>query len=446
MNGMDLINRLRGLGVKLWLDGEKLRFTAPRGALTPELRDEMKARKSELRQFLAWAQGQMTRDREQPVIPPAPRTDPIPLSSAQERLWFIDQLQPNTVAYHVPTGLRLLGPLDVAVLDQCFATLVARHESLRTVFPALRGKPRQQLLSAPQSWTSAIHDLSSLDDEQSLSAIRTQLQQLVAQPFDLECGPLLRTTLLHVADDEHILLITMHHIITDGWSMGVMVRELSQLYSALVRGQPSPIPALSLQYPDFAVWQREKLRGQRLDSLLAYWRDQLSGVEALRLPTDHPRPAVLSNSGGAVPLRLSRQLTDTLKTVSRDCDATPFMTLLAAFHILLSRYSDQRDLCIGTPIANRNHADLESLIGFFVNTLVIRNVLVEHESFSEFVARVRNTTLGAYDHQDLPFEQLVASLLDKRNLDRNPLFQVSFALQNAPTRRIEQAGLTIEVL
>ena len=368
----------------------------------------------------------------------------FPLSFAQERLWFIDQFEPNSPAYNVPLALRLRGELDVAALERTFIEIVNRHHVLRTTFTSVNGRPMQVIGATPELFLP----LTNLSDR-SESEKETDVSRLVAaefqSPFDLSRGPLVRASLLRLAEREHILLLTMHHIVSDGWSSDLMVRELKLLYTAYSKGEPSPLPALSLQYADFAVWQREWLSGETLERQLSYWKSQLAATPAvLELPTKGPRPAVQSHNGAARRLTLSPELSDAIKKLSHAQSVTPFMTLLAAFQVLLYRYSGQLDIAVGTPVANRNNAEVESLIGFFVNTLVMRTQLTATMSFGELLANVRQTALDAYAHQDLPFEKIVEELQPERSLAHAPLFQVLFMFQRVSEGKLALPGLQWE--
>lgn len=367
----------------------------------------------------------------------------FPLSFPQQRLWFLHQMEPSSAAYNMPLAFRLSGQLDVDALQWALDEIVRRHEILRTTFDVLDQDP-VQLISTTGSLTLAITDLSS----RPLSVSEEEAEMLASEeaqrPFDLKRGPLTRVMLLRLGTDEHILLVTMHHIISDGWSQTILMNELGALYEAAVAGRTSPLPELPIQYADFAEWQRQWLEGELLDRQLEYWRKHLSGAPpSLELPTDRPRPAAQSFNGARHSFSLSWDLTTRLLELSRREDVTLFMTLLTAFYVLLYRYSGETDIVVGTPVANRNHQTLESLIGFFVNTLALRANLSGDPAFRELLARVRDVSLGAYMHQDLPFEMLVKELSSTRDWSRNPLFQVMFALQNMPEAASQSLGLTI---
>jgi hypothetical protein len=371
---------------------------------------------------------------------------PAFLSFSQQRLWFLDRYQPNSSVYNVPSALRLRGSLDIGALEQSLNEIIRRHESLRTTFTIEGGEP-VQVIAPPVSLSLPLVDLSdrreSQREEEALGLAREEAEW----PFDLVQGPLFRSKLLRLGKDDHVLLLTMHHIVSDGWSMGVLHRELSVVYRAFCRSESSPLAELPIQYADFAVWQREWLQGEVLESQLSYWKKQLEGIPAvIDLPTDRPRPAVQSFRGKRQSIKLSKELMQGLKALSRKEGVTLFMTLLAAFQTLLYRYTGQEDIVVGSPIANRNRTEIEGLIGFFVNTLVLRSNLSDNPSFRKLLARVRQTALEAYEHQDLPFEKLVEALNPQRSLSHSPLFQVMFILQNAPSTALSFERLSVSPL
>nr|WP_244172052.1 non-ribosomal peptide synthetase [Myxococcus virescens] len=371
------------------------------------------------------------------------RTGSLPLSFAQQRLWFLDQLEPGSSSYNIPIAVKLTGTVQVDALEQSFKALVLRHESLRTTFQSRGGEPAQVIAEESEIQLRVV-DLSDLSEAERASEVQRLIAQEAAHPFNLTRGPLLRTVLLKLSEQEHVLVLVMHHIVSDGWSMGVLVREVAALYEACSQGLSSPLPELPLQYADYAVWQREWLQGEVLESQLAWWKEQLQGAsQALELPTDKPRPAVQTFRGASRDVQWPRDLWESVKMLAHREGATPFMVLLAAFQMLLSRYSGQDDLCVGSPIANRTRAETEGLIGFFVNTLVLRARLAGNPTFRELLAQVRERTLGAYAHQDIPFERLVEELKPDRDLSRSPLFQVMFILQNTPTVELHLPGLTL---
>ncbi|HEX4959375.1 MAG TPA: non-ribosomal peptide synthase/polyketide synthase, partial [Thermoanaerobaculia bacterium] len=368
---------------------------------------------------------------EAPPLLPMAREKELPLSFAQERLWFLDQLQPDSAAYNVPAAVRLTGDLSIPALSATLQEIVRRHESLRTSFAVRSGNP-VQLIAPAVELALPIIDLSALEPALREASARALTAAEALRPFDLRRTPLLRATLLRLSDDEHALLLTLHHIAADGWSTGVLVREMVALYRAFSQGEPSPLAELPVQYADFALWQRGWLQGEALESQLSYWRGVLTGAPVLQLATDRPRTALQSYGGADAPLGLDMAVSEGVRALSRQRGATPFMVLLAGFEALLGRYTGQDDLVVGSIIANRTRRELEGLIGFFVNTLALRGDLAGEPAFSDLLLRVRESALGAYAHQDLPFEKLVAELQPERDLSRSPLFQVLFQLQNAP--------------
>jgi amino acid adenylation domain-containing protein len=378
-------------------------------------------------------------------LQPAPRGNPLPTSYAQQRLWFLEQLGLSRHAYHLLEVMRLRGPLQVTALAQSLQDIVRRHEVLRTTFTDVAGQPLQVIRPTTHVPVSVV-ELQELSQHEREAQVHTLAQADVQRPFDLAQGPLMRATLVRLTDVEHVLLLTMHHIVSDGWSHGVFWRELAVLYDAFTTGQPSPLPALSIQYADFAYWQQQWLQGEVLDTQLAYWKQQLAGIPTLQLLTDHPRPAVQTFRGARHFLTVSPTLTQVLKTLSQRHGVTLFMTLLATFQTLLHRYTGQDDITVGSLIANRNRVECEGLIGFFVNTLVLRTDLSGQPRFRELLTRVREVTLAAYEHQDVPYEKLLEELRLPRDLSRTPLFQVLCVLHNTPQQAVELSGLTVEPL
>ncbi|BCL80822.1 non-ribosomal peptide synthetase [Ktedonobacteria bacterium brp13] len=389
---------------------------------------------STLADFALQVEQAMRKEQESDVPPllPVPRTQDLPLSFAQQRLWFLDRLQPDSSAYLIPHSRRLYGFLNVAVLERTLNALIERHESLRTIFQERVGKP-VQIIHQHVCCRLPVVDISELaPTERETEAQRLGIQE-AQLPCDLERGPLLRTTLLRLNGQEHIFLQTMHHIITDGWSSGIFQRELTTVYHAFCAGQPSPLQPLPIQYADFAIWQRDWLQGEILRTHLAYWRWQLAGAAQLQLPTDHPYPARHGHRGALHRFSLPRELYDALIALSRQEGATLFMTLLTTFQILFYRYSGQTDIVVGTDFANRNRVETEDIIGFFVNVLALRTNLNGRPSFRELLARVRKIVLDAYAYQETPFDLLVEKLVPDHTMDRMPLVQVLFVLQNLPS-------------
>ncbi len=373
----------------------------------------------------------------------------FPASFAQRRLWFLDQLNPEAATtYNVMSVQRLRGPLQADVLERSLNEIVRRHESLRTYFDSGDGDPMQvveaELPGVRITITEAPGDETRTDAEVE-RIVAAHVVQEHGIPFKLTQCPLLRAKLVRLAPDDHALLLTMHHIISDGWSLSLLYKELAQIYEAYLVGQSSPLPELGIQYADFSLWQREWMQGEVLAEQLAYWREQLQAVPpVLALPTDYPRPATQSHQGQSVSFVLDRELTQAVKTLSRKNNATVFMTLLTVFQVLLYRYSGQSDIVVGTPIAGRNREEIESLIGFFVNTLVMRARVRGELSFEQLLEQVKEVALGAYAHQDVPFEKLVEELHVERSLSYAPLFQVLFILQNLPETTLEFGGLQLQ--
>ncbi|MEH2084714.1 MAG: amino acid adenylation domain-containing protein [Nostoc sp.] len=439
---VEFICQLSDLSINLEIDGDRLRCHAPEGGLTPTLRQEIAGRKTEIMQFLR--QAKRIKATHQLPIQPVPRDGKLPLSFAQQRLWFVQQLSPESDSYNMLEALRLDGSLNVVALEQSLSELIRRHEVLRTTFPTVDGNPIQHIAAAT-ALNLPIHDLQELSALEQTSQIQEIVKYLASQPFNLAVGPLVQFTLLQLSQNEYVLLLKMHHIIYDGWSLSIFYRELSQLYAAFTQGLPNPLPPLPIQYADFAFWQRQWLTGEILERQLGYWQQQLAGVPGvLELPTDKPRPPIQTFSGGVESFLLDSDLTQRLQKLSQESDATLFMTLLAAFLVLISRYSGQPDIVVGSPIANRNSPQVEQLMGFFANTLALRGNLSDNPNFADFLAQVRQTTLEAYAHQDLPFEILVEKLQPERDLSRNPLVQVMFSLQNVPQSSGNLSGLNIQ--
>ncbi len=365
--------------------------------------------------------------RAERTIPRRADAGPAPLSFAQEAVWFLDQLDPDQALHNVPCAVRLTGELDADALERSLGEIARRHEALRTTFRAVDGRPFQEVRAAG-TFRMPVTDLSDRGPEAEAEAVRLATEE-AHRTFALEEGPLFRAFLLRLAEAEHVLVLNFHHIVIDGWSMGIFTDELNRLYRAFRAGEPSPLAELPIQIADFAVWQREELQGPALEEHLAYWREQLRGDPVgLTLPTDRPRPPVQSFRGKHRAVRLSARLSDALRTLSQRQGVTPFMTLTAAFLALLHHATRETDVVIGSAVAHRNKKELEGLIGFLVNMLVLRTDLSGNPTFAELQRRVREVTLGAWAHQDLPLTRLLREVAPERDLGKNPLFQVEFSL------------------
>ncbi|MEZ4860208.1 MAG: amino acid adenylation domain-containing protein [Caldilineaceae bacterium] len=475
---LEFLFELQRQDIQLWIEDGQLQCDAPEDILMEDLLAQLQAHKAELLHLLQ----QTEQSGKIVTISPIARTVNLPLSFAQQRLWFLEQMG-SGAAYNIPVALELSGTLNCDALQQTLSTVVARHESLRTTFAIVDGQP-QQVIQAAAPFDLPVIDLVHLPAAVQAAEVQRLITAEAQRPFDLTQDWMLRATLLRLAETtttvnsspapvngkhtdvtpvtlqtplvpavaepaeapQHILLLTMHHIASDGWSIGVLVREVAALYDAFAQSRPAPLPALPIQYADFAVWQRAQLQGERLAEHLRYWTGQLADApQLLELPTDHPRPAVNSYRGSHVAFQVDAALTTVLNRLSQQQGATLFMTLLAAFQTLLYRYTGQETIVVGSPIANRTRPELEPLIGFFVNNLVLRADLGDHANFLTLLGQVRERTLAAYDHQDLPFERLVEELHPDRNLSYNPLVQVMFALQNAPMEDFALPGLQVSL-
>ena len=445
MNAAELIREMRRRSIQFRLSGGRLQCFGPKGAIDTQIQLALVEHKSAIAAALAErGNGAL------PEILPASRREALPLSFAQQRLWFLDQLRPGDTSYSIPAALRLIGDLDVAAFGFAVNEIVRRHEVLRTTFVMRDGEARQEIAPALEIAVPVV-DLSGLDWEARKTEARRLAGEEARQPFDLAAGPLLRVMLLDLGpcpatgEREHVVAFTLHHIVSDGWSADILIGEFVALYEAFVARRPSLLEDFSLQYADYAVWQRDWLQGEVLNEQLAYWRDKLAGAPPmLELPTDRSRPAVQDHSGAAYNFEVPKDITERLQRLGRREGATLFMVLLAGFQLLLSRHSGQTDICVGTPVANRRRLELEGLIGFFVNTLVLRTDLSGDPSFRVLLARVREMALGAQAHQDLPFERLVEALQPVRDMSRDPLFHVWFVLQNTTVRERTLSRLRVE--
>jgi amino acid adenylation domain-containing protein len=438
MSTAQFLLHLRTLNVTVSAEHDRLRVRSA-GVITPDLQRELAARKTEILDFLKEASA--ATHEECTPIKPIPRGGALPISFAQMRLWLLDQLQPNKVAYNIPALFHLKGDLNQLVLEKSLGEIVRRHEVLRAYFLNVEGNAVQRIASW-EPFKIAVVNLQSLSEYARQQKAESLVSQCASQPFDLAKAPLIRATLLKLRPDEHSLLVDIHHIAFDGWSFRVLLQELSTLYKAFLKDQTSPLPELSIQYADFAAWQQQWLQGEVLQVQLDYWKKKLAGeLPVLELPTDRPRPAVQSYNGENISFAFSKRLADRLKALSQQEGVTLFVTMLAAFKTLLMRYTSQEDILVGTPIANRNHGEIEGLIGFFVNMLVMRTDFSENPSFRILLHRVQSTALDAYSHQDLPFEKLVEEVHPDRNFARSPIFQVMFAFQNMGVQALEMPGL-----
>jgi amino acid adenylation domain-containing protein len=379
-------------------------------------------------------------------IPRREKFSPGPVSSAQQRLWFIDQLDPGTPAFNIPAVVRLLGSVNVKVLENCFDEIIRRHEALRTSFASDDGLP-VQVIAPSLKFDIPVLDFRHFPEAERMAQVQKLVTNECQRSFDLTRPPLMRATLVVFGEQDHVLVLMMHHIIGDVWSVRVVMKELATLYEAFSAGQTSPLPELPIQYCDYCTWQREWLQGEALQTQLAYWKQKLTGMpEALELPTDRPRPPVQSIWGAKHFLKIPGELADALRAIAQEEKASLFMTLLATWKVLLHRYTGQSDIVVGAPVANRNRSEFEGMVGFFVNSLILRTDLSGGLTFRELLRRVRETTLEAFANQDFPFERLVEVLQPTRSMSRNPLFQTDFILQNSPRSSYQVTGLTFEAL
>lgn len=421
MNVVELLRRLKDNNINLGLTGDDIEVSYDGEDLPAIFYNEISDYKSEIVDFL-----KKGHSKDNVFKSPGARPRRIPLSFSQERLWFVDQLE-GSVQYHMPAILRLKGGLDTEALAYALQQMVRRHEPLRTVIRQQDGEVSQELLT-PDGWRLRRREIGQIEPQ----ALDQQIEELIVSPFDLSKDYMLRADLLALDDGEYILVVTVHHIASDGWSLSIIVRELVEMYAAYIEGREALLPALPVQYADYAIWQRKYLSGEVLEKKLDYWRRQLEGVSALELPTDHVRPLTVSTRGATLVYHIDKELVDLLRTLSQRQGVSLFMTLLAGFKALLYRYSGQRDICVGSPIAGRQQQETEGLVGFFINTLALRSDLSGDPTIAQLLQQVRETTLSAYEHQDVPFEKIVEVVVKERDISRHPLFQVMFALQNIP--------------
>ncbi|BAZ48116.1 AMP-dependent synthetase and ligase [Nostoc sp. NIES-4103] len=437
MTTLDFVSHLNSLGIKLTLDGNQLSYRAPKGVMNQDLKKELLGRKTEIIAFLEEAKNAIPSNAD-PIVP-VERSHNLPLSFAQERMWFVSQVESKIPYYNTNFGLHFQGALNIDALEWSLNEIIRRHESLRTTFPAVDGKPVQAIAKEFKIFMPII-------DLQGFAAPEVQevITQQVSQLFDLSNGPLLRATLLRLGSESHTLVLSMHHIIIDGWSMGIFFDELSTFYRTFTEGNLVSLPELPIQYADFAVWQRQWLTGEVLEKQLNYWKQQLAGATpAIEIPTDKPRPLVKSYRGDSKQFEIDRNLTEQLNSLSQKLGVTLYQILLATYVILLYRYSGQEDICVGCAIANRNSRALEPIVGFFANTLVLRNQIKGNPSFSEFLSGLRQVAMSAYAHQDVSFQQVVTALQPERSLSYHPLFQTMFVLENFSLDPFELADVTL---
>ncbi|MGA9377802.1 MAG: amino acid adenylation domain-containing protein, partial [Phormidium sp.] len=439
---VSLMLRLQNMGCKIWAEDDKLKIRTSKNALSSELKQEIQTNKADILAFLNSAKARSIMSEE---IPKLSDDAPKLLSFAQQRLWLLAQLQGQSASYNMPIALQLKGNLNINALRSSFAYLLNRHTSLRMYFPTIAGQPQIAIQNLDKIEILNIIDWQKLDEHPYSLNVQNLINIHVQEPFNLNTGSLFKATLLQLKEQKYVLLINLHHIISDGWSMGVFVKELCQAYTDFSQNQTPNLSPLPIQYSDYANWQRNWLQGEILETQINYWKQQLKDAPPLiELPTDYPRPALQSYQGKRYTYSLTPELSAAIKTFSQQQGVSLFMILLAAFNILLSRYSRQNDLCIGSPIANRTHSQTESLIGFFVNTLVLRNQINPEQTFIEFLQQTRQNCLEAYSHQDIPFEFLVEKLQPERSLSHNPLFQVMFALENNENPDLNLPGLEIQ--
>jgi amino acid adenylation domain-containing protein len=440
---INLLGRLRADGVSLSVDGDSLKCAAPPGVLTPELRAELTKHKAEILAFLKSSTNR-TGSRET-TLGPADRRDPLPLSYAQQRLWFLCQLDPDSPVYNIPCAVTLTGKIDADALQRAIRRIIRRNENLRTSFAQENGIPRV-VISEEVEWSLQRIDARSIAQEGAVELIR-YTSRLAQERIEITRAPLLRVVLLPTGDDTHVLLLIVHHIVFDGWSMGLFVRELEELYRAYATGAVPNLAPLVLQYTDFTIWQKKWLESGILEHQLAYWKKQLAGAPpVVNFLPDRRRPQVEMFRGTRRKLVILPQLVQEIESLSQQHGVTLFMTLLACFNVLLARYTGLEDIVVGSPSAGRSRSELSDVMGFFVNNLVLRTDLSGDPTFSTLLARVREVTLQGYEHQDVPFDQLVQALHPERSPDHSPLFQTMFILQNFPITRAKMPGLTLQTM
>ncbi|MBE2223591.1 MAG: AMP-binding protein, partial [Anaerolineae bacterium] len=435
----EFLNNLRARDIKIWVEDDRLRINAPKGAIDEALKVELGQRKSEVIAYLNATS--TTQSRNTAPLIPVDRSTPPPLSFTQQRLWFLDQMEPDSTTFSLPVTMRLTGVLNVAALEESIRRIVQRHEVLRTTFSQENGRPVQIIHPTIDDYLTQI-DLSSYPAHEHLDMAVNLIEADFDQPFDLANDQLIRSKLFKLAETDHILLISLHHIITDRWSIALMWHELTSIYNELVTGKQSSLPHLPIQYADYAAWQQLWLESEDYQAQLAYWQKQLSGtLPTFDLPLDHPRPVHAANRGGTFQRILPADLVQKIRQISQAHGATLYMTMLAALKTLLFRYTGQEDLLIGTSIANRNHEEIINLIGFFVNTLLLRTDLSGQPSFLALLDRVKQVTLDAFANQDMPVEKLIELLHPNRDGGQAALFDVLFIFQNTPDAEGELAHI-----
>jgi amino acid adenylation domain-containing protein len=440
MNTLEFLTEMRKLGIKIWLEDNRIRFSASKGIVTPQIREQLSNRKNEISEYLGQS---FSQESDYPPIKRGERSEFLPISSMQEALWFIEAANPRSNVYNMYDSAFLRGRLDLDALEGAVREIVRRHEAIRTRYVVQKGRPGQKILQ-PENFRLQKIDLKYLEKSERMFKICEMTKEELNRPFDLTGGMLFRALLYGLDEEEHLLLMTMHHSIADGSSLGIFRRELSILYSSFRDKKPSPLVDLSLQYADFAIWQRKCQEGEAFKSQVKYWRQMLKGIPvALELPGDHTRPAVQSFLGATEYFDINSEVCSGLREVGKAQNCSLFMVLLALYNVLLYRYSSQEDIVVGVPIAGRSRPELEKLYGYFVNVLPIRTDLSGNPSFTELLERLRENFMGALSHKDVPFEKLVMELQPKRDSSRNPIFQVCFSF-DVPLPDFNLSGLTSE--
>ncbi|MDH4473686.1 MAG: condensation domain-containing protein, partial [Fluviicola sp.] len=438
-DAIEIISKAKKKGITLFLEDDKLRVKIAKNSIAdPEIMELLKKHKEGIHEILS--NNLEMGNFQSPIFQrPSDYSGNIPLSFSQERLWFIDQMEGST-QYHIPSALRLIGKLNLSALEFAIKSLVNRHEVLRTVIEKEDGSPYQRVISGDH-WTWSLEEDTEKVYLQDPIALQSRIQELLNAPFDLSKDYMLRASLIILDNEEYLLVVVMHHIVSDGWSLPIVVHEIVELYDAFVEKRESHLLQLPIQYADFAIWQRNHLSGKVLEKKMNYWKNELNEITPLNIPTDFPRPYMHSTRGGIVSFVLDKELSARLQLFSREQNTTLFMTLLAAFKVLLFRYSGKNEICVGTPIAGRQNKEVEGLIGFFVNSLALRTMVNPEDSVIQFLQAVKTNTLTAYDHQEVPFEKIVEAVVKERDMSMTPLFQVVFALQNNEQAVVSEGSL-----